>query len=63
MYLDFEDYRPDTPRVPSVISVREGVLLSLVLHGLMLLVILFGPTSGSRRPPSRWFPCPSTRNR
>ena len=44
MYLDLEDYRPDVPRVPSVISVREGVLLSLVLHGLMLLVILFGPT-------------------
>ena len=32
MYLDLEDYRPDTPRVPSVISIREGVLLSLVLH-------------------------------
>jgi outer membrane biosynthesis protein TonB len=44
MYLDLEDYRPDTPRVPSVISVREGVLLSLLLHGLMLLFILFGPT-------------------
>ena len=44
MYLDLEDYRPDTPRVPSVISVREGVLLSLLLHGLMLMVILFGPT-------------------
>ena len=44
MYLDLEDYRPDTPRVPSVISVREGVLLSLVLHGLMLLFIMFGPT-------------------
>ena len=44
MYLDLEDYRPDTPRVPSVISVREGVLLSLVLHVLMLLFILFAPT-------------------
>jgi TonB family protein len=44
MYLDLQDYRPDTPRVPSVISVREGVLLSLVLHGVMLLVILFAPT-------------------
>ncbi len=44
MYLDLEDYRPDTPRVPSVISVREGVLLSLLLHGVMLLFILFGPT-------------------
>lgn len=44
MYLDLEDYRPDTPRVPSVISVREGVLLSLLLHAFFLLFILFGPT-------------------
>jgi hypothetical protein len=44
MYLDLDDYRPDTPRVPSVISVREGVLLSLVLHAVMLSLILFAPT-------------------
>jgi outer membrane biosynthesis protein TonB len=44
MYLDLEDYRPDTPRVPSVISVREGVLLSLVLHAAVLFLILFAPT-------------------
>src|SRR5689334_10108944 len=44
MYLDLQDLRPDTPRVPSVISVREGVLLSLVFHAVMLLFVLFGPT-------------------
>jgi TonB family protein len=33
--------------VPSVISVREGVLLSLVAHAAVLLVIMFGP--------SEWF--------
>ena len=43
MYLDFEDYRPETPRVPSAISRREGILLSLVAHGLMLAGILFLP--------------------
>src|SRR5262245_52403700 len=43
MYLDFEDHRPDTPRVASVISRREGVLLSLVGHGLFLLLLIFGP--------------------
>jgi TonB family protein len=43
MYLDFEDYRPDTPRVPSVISRREGVLLSLVVHALLVLGIIFLP--------------------
>ena len=47
MYLDLQDYRPDTPRVASVISVREGVLLSLVAHAAVLLVIMFGP--------SEWF--------
>ena len=43
MYLDFEDYRPDTPRVPSPISAREGVLLSLVLHLLFVIAILIAP--------------------
>jgi hypothetical protein len=32
MYLDLEDYRPDTPRVPTVISVREGVLVASLRH-------------------------------
>ncbi len=45
MYLDLQDYRPDTPRVPSVISVREGVLLSLLAHAAVLLVILFAPAA------------------
>ena len=43
MYLDFDDLRPDTPRVPSALSVREGLLWSLVAHGLVLLFILFAP--------------------
>jgi TonB family protein len=47
MYLDFEDHRPDVPRVPSAISAREGVLLSLVLHLLLVIFILVAP--------SRWF--------
>jgi TonB family protein len=44
MYLDLEDHRPDTPRVPAVISRREGVLLSLVVHLLALVFILLAPT-------------------
>jgi TonB family protein len=43
MYLDFEDYHPDIPRVPSPISVREGVLLSLVGHLLLLVAYLITP--------------------
>jgi len=43
MYLDLEDYRPDTPRVPTVISVREGVLLSLLLHALGVIAYLVMP--------------------
>jgi TonB family protein len=45
MYLDFEDYRPDTPRVPAPISAREGVLLSLVLHLLFVIALLVAPKS------------------
>lgn len=45
MYFDFEDYRPETPRVTSAISFREGVLLSLVFHLLALLFIVLAPSS------------------
>lgn len=40
MYFDFDDYRPDTPRIDSAISKREGVLLSIVLHILFVVLIL-----------------------
>lgn len=43
MYLDFDDHRPETPRVPTVISVREAVLLSLVAHMALLIAILLAP--------------------
>ena len=32
MYFDFEDYRPDITPVGRVISWREGVLLSIIVH-------------------------------
>jgi TonB family protein len=51
MYFDFEDYRPDVPRVPSVMSRREAVLLSLVAHALVLLFILFAPDQWFDSPP------------
>jgi outer membrane biosynthesis protein TonB len=43
MYIDFEDHRPDTPRVPRAISAREGVFWSALLHGLFVLAIVFVP--------------------
>jgi TonB family protein len=43
MYLDFEDYRPETPRVPSPISVREGVLISIIVHLALLLAYVLLP--------------------
>jgi len=43
MYLDFEDHRPDTPSVPPAISLREGVLLSLVLHLTLTIAYLLTP--------------------
>jgi len=43
MYFDFEDYRPDTPTIGSVISWREGVLLSIIAHLLALVAILLFP--------------------
>lgn len=43
MYFDFEDYRPDTPTLESAISRREGVLLSIVGHVLLLGLYVYGP--------------------
>ena len=43
MYFDFEELRPDTPRIDSPISKREAILLSIILHGLAALIILLVP--------------------
>jgi TonB family protein len=43
MYIDFEDLRPDTPRVEGALSVREGVLISIIVHLLLLIAILLVP--------------------
>jgi len=43
MYIDFEDLRPDTPRVERALSVREGVLISIIVHLLLFIAILTLP--------------------
>ena len=43
MYFELEDFRPDTPRAPAVISVREGVLLSIIFHLAAVVVYLLLP--------------------
>ena len=43
MYIDFEDHRPEIPRVPQVASLRTGAGLSIVLHALGLALLVFGP--------------------
>jgi TonB family protein len=43
MYFDFEDYRPDTPRLVSPISWREGVLLSVIFHLVMVIIMITSP--------------------
>ena len=45
MYLDLEDYRPDTPHLPQSISLREGILASLLAHALMVIAYLVTPAS------------------
>ena len=47
MYFEIEDYRPDITPVGSVISWREGVLLSIIAHLVFVILILMLP---------RWFP-------
>jgi TonB family protein len=43
MYIDFEDSRPDTPRIAGALSVREGVLISIIVHLLLLIALLLLP--------------------
>jgi TonB family protein len=43
MYFDFEDYRPDISPVGSAISWREGVLLSIIFHLVVVVVVLLFP--------------------
>jgi len=43
MYLKFDDSHPETPTLDRAISAREGILLSMVLHVLGVLLILFAP--------------------
>ena len=47
MYFDLEDYHPDISPVGQAISWREGVLLSIIAHLVLVILILLAP---------RWFP-------
>jgi TonB family protein len=43
MYFDFEDYRPDPPRIPTAISIREAVLVSVIAHLIVVIAYLLVP--------------------
>ena len=43
MYFDFDDYHPDTPRVMTAISWREGLLLSIIFHLVMMIFLIVSP--------------------
>jgi TonB family protein len=43
MYFEFDEFRPDTPRVAAAISWREGILLSIIFHLLMVITIILSP--------------------
>jgi TonB family protein len=43
MYIDFEDYRPETPRVEGALSGGTAVLISWSLHVIFALLLIFGP--------------------
>jgi len=43
MYFDLEDYRPDIKGIERVISWREGILLSVIVHLASVIVLLVWP--------------------
>jgi TonB family protein len=44
MYFDFEDQRPDTPRLARALTPREGVMLTAIVHLLAVILILVAPS-------------------
>lgn len=44
MFLDYEDRHPETPRLESAISLREGVMYSILAHIALLLALIYVPT-------------------
>jgi TonB family protein len=51
MYLDFDD-RPDVPRVPSSLTIRDGLMASLLAHVALALLLIFGLPSWLRPAPA-----------
>ena len=45
MFLDFEENRPDTPRVPPALTRLERILLSAVAYLLLVVIYLVTPRS------------------
>jgi len=43
MYFEFDDHHPDTPRLETGFSRREGLVYSVAAHIAMLLVMMFAP--------------------
>jgi TonB family protein len=56
MYFELEDFRPDTPRSPSVISTREGILLSIIFHLALVVVYLVLPKNFFEAAVARFIP-------
>ena len=44
MYFDFDDRYQDVEAVGSAISRREGIVMSVVVHAVILAVLLYAPT-------------------
>jgi TonB family protein len=50
MYIDFEDYRPETPRVERALTTLEVVLITVIFHLLVIIAILVMPELPQRVP-------------
>ena len=50
MYIDFEDYRPETPRVEPALSGSTAVLITIAVHVLFILAVIFLPSLPIMQP-------------
>src|SRR5262245_9319534 len=58
MYLDFQDHRPDAPRLPRSLTRLEQVLLVIIGYLLVVIGYIFVPASVWRPAPQSVLPRP-----
>ena len=61
MYFEIDETHPDITPVGSVMSWREGILLSIIVHLVFVIIALKAPQLGFLRPSAQHRSKPANR--